>query len=652
MGIAFNPATMIDVKSFGAVGDGRTDDASAIAKAEAYADAKGMALYFGAGSFLLGSTLNLHSGDRLLGSAGATLVASGTNATAIAIAPADNSARPAPVHDILVSGLTIAGNQALASPGAADPLVLAYCTSKLAFKNVTFRHTPRIGVLLSNVDHTGFDNCTFTDIGYTEATGGSSSNDTFAQGVAFTDSNINPSIGNYVNGCTFSAIGLDAVSATQQTNMSIVGNTMSNLDTLPPAYWASRTEGSAGVYLDYDHGVTIACNRISGGSGNGIDTVNSQSLEIRDNTVSAFGGGGIILGNDQNVDVISNTITNNNRFNNHFFFQAGICIADNMWGSHTGTSRNVSISRCTITDTQATKTQNWAIQTNLEATPRNVRVSSSLLAGNAAPDGVGAGGIAQAWLEPWCGQVQAKPLGTATRAWSPTVMSAPPFTVSLLNPGRAGFGGIIHTRNASLGGTADPFLAVTVTEGGRVVATTTADAWGAWTLAPQLGGGLHSLVAYESDGAGVVDRASLTFVLDRTRQTVMAGPGHTAATPAGAGSGVVSSGALSRLLAESAPPLGFIATGGASSLAAPVTMQAASAFGLAAPPGPQAWYAGLAGVLQPGTLGTGAAPALAAAIEPAGAPRVAGFHGGHDASGAGWSAWAGWQIGHAAPALQ
>ena len=644
MGVTFNPATMVDVRSFGAVGNGQTDDAAAIAKAEAYADSRGMALYFGAGRYLLGSTLNLHSGDTLLGAAGATLVASGTNATAITAAPAGNPVRHAPLHDILVNGLTIEGNQALASPGSADPLVSVTCASGMEFKNVTFEHTPRIGVLLSNVDHTGFDGCTFSDIGYTEATGGSASCDTFAQGIAFTDSNIKPSIGNYVTGCTFSAIGLDAVSATQQTDMTIVGNTMSNLDVMSPAYWASRGEGSAGVYLDDNHGVTIASNRISGGSGAGIDTVNTQSLEIRDNTISGFGGSGIIVGNDQNVDIIRDTITNNNRFDNHFFFQAGISIADNMWGSHTGSSRNISVSRCTITDTQATKTQNWAIQANLEATPRNVRVNAdNNFAGNAAPGGVGSSGIAQAWVEPWCGQVQAGPLTPGVQAWSPTMVSTAPFTASLLHPGSVGLGGVVHTQDARIGGVADPFLTVTLTQAGRTIATTTADAWGAWAVAPQLRDGVHAIVATESDGAGVVDTVGVTFVLDG------AGPSQAVPPRLGLGhapgSGVVSTGTLSRLLGEGASPMGFITRGGAPLPAGPAMMSAASVAGGAARPGLPGWRGALADFLQPGAQVPGATPAPVNATAMAGAPLAGGHLGGGDAGFGGWLTRAGWHVG-------
>src|SRR6185437_17177387 len=101
--------------------------------------------------YLLGSTLDVHSGDTLLGAAGATLVASGTNATAIETAPVNQPVRHAALHDIVVSGLTIEGNQALASAGSADPLVNVFCASGMEFRNVTFEHTPRIGVLLANV---------------------------------------------------------------------------------------------------------------------------------------------------------------------------------------------------------------------------------------------------------------------------------------------------------------------------------------------------------------------------------------------------------------------------------------------------------------------------------------------------------------------
>ncbi|WP_264595935.1 beta strand repeat-containing protein, partial [Rhodoblastus acidophilus] len=72
------------------------------------------------------------------------------------------------------------------------------------------------------------------------------------------------------------------------------------------------------------------------------------------------------------------------------------------------------------------------------------------------------------------------------------------------------------TSNAALSGTGDPNAVVRFTiDGVAATATATANASGAWTYAPTgLADGAHTIVASQTDAAGNVGSASLTFTLD------------------------------------------------------------------------------------------------------------------------------------------
>ena len=71
------------------------------------------------------------------------------------------------------------------------------------------------------------------------------------------------------------------------------------------------------------------------------------------------------------------------------------------------------------------------------------------------------------------------------------------------------------TSNPELTGTSDVSAVVTLTEGGKVIGTTTANASGVWTFTPTgLAQGSNTIVASDTDVAGLTGTASLAFTLD------------------------------------------------------------------------------------------------------------------------------------------
>ena len=77
------------------------------------------------------------------------------------------------------------------------------------------------------------------------------------------------------------------------------------------------------------------------------------------------------------------------------------------------------------------------------------------------------------------------------------------------------------TSNPTLSGNGNANAVVTLTEGTTVLGTTIANANGVWTFTPTgLAQGSHTIVASETDAAGNIGTASLTFTLDSTAPTV------------------------------------------------------------------------------------------------------------------------------------
>jgi Bacterial Ig-like domain len=91
---------------------------------------------------------------------------------------------------------------------------------------------------------------------------------------------------------------------------------------------------------------------------------------------------------------------------------------------------------------------------------------------------------------------------------------APTVTIALANDTS---GGNDITTNDALTGAADPNATVTLTEGSKVLGTTTANASGVWSFTPTgLAAGLQTVTASETDAAGLVGSSSLTFTYEIT----------------------------------------------------------------------------------------------------------------------------------------
>ena len=107
---------------------------------------------------------------------------------------------------------------------------------------------------------------------------------------------------------------------------------------------------------------------------------------------------------------------------------------------------------------------------------------------------------------------------TATASLSFTLDTAKPGITEVLANDTGSSSTDKITSNAALAGLGDPNAVIHFTVDGNAVAgTASANANGAWTFTPTgLSNGVHTVVASETDAAGNIGTASLTFTLDHT----------------------------------------------------------------------------------------------------------------------------------------
>src|ERR1700721_55496 len=155
---SFSSTTMLDVKAYGAVGNGVTDDTAAIQAAALAASSQGKQLFFSAGTYAVSSSLQMPTN--------ATWTAIPNTATLVATAGNPIISSVLTQNDTL-GGLILSGGTS--SPDNTAALFVGYKATGLTLSGDTFRDTNGIGVVLSDVNQTKVSNSNFTNIGNTAA---------------------------------------------------------------------------------------------------------------------------------------------------------------------------------------------------------------------------------------------------------------------------------------------------------------------------------------------------------------------------------------------------------------------------------------------------------------------------------------------------
>lgn len=325
------------------------------------------------GTYGVGETLKIPSNVTVTAASGTvTLQALPGVQTMLGIAGSVNNGTANPVKNVSISNITIDGNSL--NVGNASPLVVSWIAQDVSFVNDIIENSRGIGALVSNSSSCYFCGDTLNNIGnYASITGSLSD---CAQGIAFCDSSTFSSQGNRVIGCSFGQIGLDAVSATQQTNFVVTQCAFSDLNTLQG--WQDQPQGAAGVYLDDDTGSLLLGDTISGASGNGLDIANCDTVYVRDCHVTSNYESGICAAGVNILAVTNTTSNNNNVLNGHYPHTAGLTIT----GGDSGAVSNVTISNDQFQNIGTDPTQYYGIQVDPGTCVTNLTTGDLSLSGN------------------------------------------------------------------------------------------------------------------------------------------------------------------------------------------------------------------------------------------------------------------------------
>ena len=265
-----NLIQIINVKDYGASGDGSTDDYESITNALNYAKAENMPVLFPSGTYFTSQTLDI-SGLIIFGQ---NSTITGNNLRTI-ISASNTTA--------LMFGITVTGE-------TCQTGITYYKLSKGQIINCEVKNIQDYGIEISE--------CKKISIQYNEI-----HDITNESGIAFSipdtsfdNEYINLSFNKIYN------IGLDGISV-QGFSANITNNVINNVGVKTPA---------AGIYATNLRYSNITCNAISSCAGNGIDiagdNVNNINVNISENSISTVAGSGVLLQNGNGFRVENNFI--------------------------------------------------------------------------------------------------------------------------------------------------------------------------------------------------------------------------------------------------------------------------------------------------------------------------------------------------------
>lgn len=463
----------VNVKSYGAKGDGATDDTPAMVAAIAALPSSNRVLVIPAGTYLLSAAMDIPSNTVVVGARGATILkpTAGTTANFLLMQIVGDT-------DVTVTGITFDGNQA--GIGNANTVVVVYQAARVVFDTCRWVNTRGAAVMFStDVSASGVRNSSFDEVGTYQKTSGVSSDRKAA--VVWTSGTKANNYGNFVTGCTFREIGLDAVSVDNQSDFLLHGNTLySN--------YAGGFYGHGSSRLRFHHN-HVQAQASPPTDNNGIDIAESDTVSVVGNTITGRGAGGIMV-----ADVVNATITGNVCLNNAQNASAphkgGITVAT----ITTGCS-NVTIAGNVCTDTQTPKTQTYGVHMTTGGTHTGIVIdASNILAGNLTAN-IGGGG---AWS------------GAEWQSYTPTLV---------------GLSGTVVGRYAIVGKTCHFTVAVTMGSVTAAACTASLPVPAASTAVSRPAGG-----AIATDISPSARYAGTTFILSSTTATAVFGSAYPSPT--------------------------------------------------------------------------------------------------------------------------
>ena len=334
-----------NVKAFGAVGDGVTDDTTAIKNAIAAAGAKGGRVRFPAGTFIYSSYMQPPSNITIEGVKGATVIKMKPD-----VLPTFGFFNVGNINNVVVRDIKFVGNKVdPTTPGTAEPAMFLLGCSDILIENCEFTGYMGIGIAFQGGKNTKVIGCKFYDHGQNlTAWRGMSPKSVPAVWAAYGNEGL------VVEDCDFDDCRWSAVFMLGKKGS--VNNC--RIDNVGES--SIYSESSAEYPTEYNSATN---NKISNAymvdvTACGIEWATPNSV-IADNVITSCGGDGIAIANCSYLTVENNIISNCNKEGFTFGGGIGLALKDGITLPKQG--KGISINNNICYDDQAVKTQKYGI---------------------------------------------------------------------------------------------------------------------------------------------------------------------------------------------------------------------------------------------------------------------------------------------------
>lgn len=366
-------SNVINVRGYGALGDGITDDTAAIKKALAAIDGNAW-VFFPAGEYIVSDEINIPSSNVLISGAGpATVIKAKGGISSIVLHLFKIQSK----ENVTIQDLVFDGNGTNQTGTKNTFLLFVNQSENIDILNCIFREGYGDMLVVHHSKKVFIDNNLF------EKTYSSNTRD-FMGCLIYTEQLAWEESRSIVSNNIFKDITFDALTISGQRTASIRikyvtvdSNQFINCghmqhDSLDP------NQDAASIYLQDCDYVTVTGNLIDKTWGNGIDSLYGSNLTIMGNTINRSGNAGISLEQGSYCTITGNEITNNETKG-----PTALNIANGLLAAITVKTNytNVVISNNILTDNQTVKTQQYAVYlfgTGLS----NIHISDNYMRGN------------------------------------------------------------------------------------------------------------------------------------------------------------------------------------------------------------------------------------------------------------------------------
>lgn len=340
--LADRAADVVNVKDYGVVCDGTTDNAAAFGLVTTAAASGGVIYFPPAASACLTSAALVLPSNVVVRAEPGTVILKPTAASTASPVLFSVSGKA----NVTIYGLTLDGVSQ--DFGTVNNIFQAFNSTNVVLDHVTGQNMRGIAAVFSNTQSSGVKDSVFKNIGNHWKTTSVATDR--QQAVTFCCTGTLSPTKNFATNSYYSDIGLDAISATNQADFVANGNRFSLANN--QINLVTATAYAACIYVANNIESTANNNVCDGASGNGIDFFTITHAVVAGNYVTTSGAAGISIATVTNGTVVGNSTINNVQWASSAP-KGGIS-----FGNANGA---ITMAGNLSTDTQGTKTQLYGV---------------------------------------------------------------------------------------------------------------------------------------------------------------------------------------------------------------------------------------------------------------------------------------------------